>query len=256
MSRPTLTLTAVPGIPDVEPGDDLPAMIAQALDAAGIEPREQDVLAVSHKIISKAEDRYVDLADVTPSAVAYELAERTEKDPRLVEVILSESRKVLRDRPGLIITEHRLGWVMANAGVDQSNVPSQVEGERVLRLPEDPDGASARIRDVLERRFEVKMGVVVCDSVGRAWRHGVVGFALGASGLPALLDLRGARDRQGRELKVSFAAVADQIASAAELVMGEADEGQPVVLLRGLTWSAAALPAAALVRSPDEDLFR
>ena len=171
-------------------------------------------------------------------------------------MILSESRAILRFRPGLIIAEHRSGVVLANAGVDHSNVPGGAAGERVLLLPHDPDASSAALRDALGRRFGARFAVVVSDSVGRAWRNGIVGLALGAAGLPALVDLRGRRDLEGRPLKVTQVGLADAIASAAQLLMGEADEGRPAVLVRGVRWAGPPLPAAALVRDPELDLFR
>jgi coenzyme F420-0:L-glutamate ligase/coenzyme F420-1:gamma-L-glutamate ligase len=252
----TVTLVALPGIPAIQPGDDLARILGDALEAAGLRPRGGDVLVVTHKIVSKAEGRYVSLAEVTPSARARELAAATGKDPALVEVILSESREVLRFRPGLIITEHRLGMVLANAGVDQSNVPGGGDGERVLLLPGDPDARSAAFRAALEMRFGEAPAVVVSDSAGRPWRNGVVGLALGAAGLPALLDLRGEPDLEGRALRVTQVGLADEIASAAVLLMGEAGEGRPAVLLRGLAWRGPALPAAALLRAREADLFR
>jgi coenzyme F420-0:L-glutamate ligase/coenzyme F420-1:gamma-L-glutamate ligase len=173
-----------------------------------------------------------------------------------VEVILAESRDVLRFRPGLIITEHRLGMVLANAGVDQSNVPQEGDQARVLLLPEDPDASSAALAAALKERFGEPLGVVVSDSVGRAWRQGVVGLAIGAAGLPALLDLRGRRDREGRALQVTQVGLADEIAAAAQLLMGEADEGRPAVLVRGLRWEGPPAPAACLLRERAADLFR
>jgi coenzyme F420-0:L-glutamate ligase / coenzyme F420-1:gamma-L-glutamate ligase len=249
-----ITLTAVPGMPAIGAGDDLAGILGDALAAAGLSPRRGDVLVVTHKIVSKAEGRSVALADATPSARARELAAATGKDPALVEVILSESRAVLRYRPGLIITEHRLGMVIANAGVDQSNVSAGAG--HVLLLPQDPDASAAALRAALAARFGAPVAVVVSDSVGRAWRNGVVGLALGAAGLPALLDLRGRMDLEGRPLQVTQVGLADQIASAAELLMGEADEGRPVVLVRGLALEGPALPAAALIREREADLFR
>lgn len=249
-----VTLTALSGIPAIQPGDDIAAILGDALDAAGLAPRDRDVLVVTHKIISKAEGRYRSLADVTPSHRARELAEATGKDAALVEVILSESRAVVRFRRELIISEHRLGLVMANAGVDQSNVPGA--GDRVLLLPENPDASSAALRSALGIRFGVDMAVVISDSVGRAWRNGVVGIAIGAAGIPALQDLRGRMDLEGRELKVTQVGFADEIASAAELLMGEADEGRPAVLVRGVQWREPPVAAAALVRNRDQDLFR
>ena len=250
-----ISLIAVPGIPAIRPSDDLARILGDALEAAELRPRAQDVLVVTHKIVSKAEGRYVSLAEVAPSPRALELAAATGKDAALVEVILSESRKVLRFRPGLIVAEHRLGMVLANAGVDQSNVPQHYE-PRVLLLPRDPDASSAALRAALEQRFGVALAVVVSDSVGRAWRHGVVGLAIGAAGLPALVDLRGKRDLEGRALQVTQVGLADEIASAAQLLMGEADEGRPAVLVRGLAWQDAPAPAAALLRAREADLVR
>jgi coenzyme F420-0:L-glutamate ligase/coenzyme F420-1:gamma-L-glutamate ligase len=253
--HPAIGLFALPEIPAIRPGDDLARILGDALEAAGLRPRAQDVLVVTHKVVSKAEGRYVALADVKPSPRARELAAATGKDAALVEVILSESRAILRFRPGLIIVEHRLGMVLANAGVDQSNVPHHDE-PRVLLLPEDPDASSAALRAALEERFRTVLAVVVSDSVGRAWRQGVVGLAIGAAGLPALLDLRGRRDLEGRALQVTQVGLADEIASAAQLLMSEADEGRPAVLVRGLAWQAPPTRAAALLRPRETDLFR
>ncbi len=253
-THPAVTMTALSGIPAILPGDDVAAILAEALDATGLTPLDRDVLVVTHKIISKAEDRYRNLDDVTPSARALELAAATGKDAALVEVILSESREVLRSRRELIITEHRLGLIMANAGVDRSNVSGG--RERVLLLPEDPDASSAALRKKLRARFGADMAVVVSDSAGRAWRNGVVGLALGAAGLPALEDLRGRNDLEGRPLEVTQVGLADAIASAAELLMGEADEGRPAVLVRGVPWRGTPVTAAALIREREQDLFR
>jgi coenzyme F420-0:L-glutamate ligase / coenzyme F420-1:gamma-L-glutamate ligase len=254
--HPAINLVAVPGIPAIRPGDDLARILGDALEAAALRPRRGDVLVVTHKIVSKAEGRYVSLADIAPSPRARELAAATGKDAALVEVILSESREVLRFRPGLIVTEHRLGMVLANAGVDQSNVPRDGAQPRVLLLPKDPDASSVALRDALQERFGAPLAVVVSDSVGRAWRHGVVGLAIGAAGLPALLDLRGRRDLEGRALEVTQVGLADEIASAAQLLIGEADEGRPAVLVRGLAWDGPPLPATALIREREADLFR
>jgi coenzyme F420-0:L-glutamate ligase/coenzyme F420-1:gamma-L-glutamate ligase len=255
-----LSLIALQGLPLVRPDDDLGAMIAAALARQSIAMVDGDVVVVAQKVVSKAENRYVDLADAHPSARALELAAATEKDPRLVEVILSESARVVRHRPGLIIAEHRLGYVMANAGVDQSNIepaPGARGGdERVLLLPRDPDAAAEALRADLAARSGCKLAVIVNDSFGRAWRRGIVGVALGAAGLPSLLDMRGRADLFGRELKVTQTGFADEIAAAASLLMGQGHEGLPVVLVRGLRWSAPPAPAAALIRAPLEDLFR
>jgi coenzyme F420-0:L-glutamate ligase/coenzyme F420-1:gamma-L-glutamate ligase len=204
------------------------------------------VLAVAQKIVSKAEGRSVALASVKPSVAARELAEQTGKDARLVELILSESERVVRARPNLIIVKHRLGFVMANAGIDQSNIG--VDGHALL-LPRDPDGSAAALA------AQLGLPVVITDSFGRAWRRGTVGVAIGAAGLPALRDLRGQPDLFGRMLMVSITGFADEIAAAAGLVMGQGAEGQPAVLVRGLSWSGTQNPASELLRPAQEDLF-
>jgi coenzyme F420-0:L-glutamate ligase/coenzyme F420-1:gamma-L-glutamate ligase len=252
----TVTLTPIAGIPMVRPGDDLPALLIAACERNALVPLDNDILVVAQKIVSKAEGRYVDLAEVRPSPRADELAAHVDKDPRLVEVILQESRRVVRHRPGVLIVEHRLGFVMANAGVDRSNVDPEMGTEPVLLLPRDPDASAAALRERLAARFHARLAVIVSDSWGRAWRRGTVGVALGAAGLPALLDLRGRTDLFGHELRVTQTGFADEIAGAASLLMGQANEAQPAVLVRGLAWSQAPEPATALIRAADEDLFR
>ena len=229
-----LTLIALGGIKLVEPGDDLGAIAVAAFAANGLVPEAGDVLVVAQKIVSKAEGRYVDVATVEPSERAIALAAEVDKDPRFVEVVLSESKRVVRHRPGLLIVEHRLGFVMANAGIDHSNLPTQAGGERVLLLPEDPDGSALALRTRLVGAFGTDIAVIVSDSFGRAWRKGTVGVALGAAGLPALIDMRGHPDLFGRELLVTETGFADEIAAAAGLLMGQADEAVPMVLVRGL----------------------
>jgi coenzyme F420-0:L-glutamate ligase / coenzyme F420-1:gamma-L-glutamate ligase len=252
---PEVSIKALTGIKLVEPGDDLGVIAADALVTNRLVPQDDDVLVVVQKIVSKAEGRYVDLASVEPSARAMALAAEVDKDPRFVEVVLSETKRVVRHRPGLLIVEHRLGFVMANAGIDRSNIDSEAV-ERVLLLPLDPDGSAAALRAHLTRVFGVRLGVVISDSFGRPWRKGIVGVALGAAGLPAFIDMRGRPDLFGRELKVTETGFADEIAAAASLVTGQADEAVPMVLVRGLSWSAPELPVAAMVRSPENDLFR
>ena len=251
-----LQLIALPGIPLVEPGDDLADLIAGGLAAAGEALESGDVVVVAQKIVSKAEGRYVELGTVEPSERAVALAEETDKDPRLVELILGEASEVLRYRPGVLVVVHRLGYVMANAGIDSSNVGPGDDGERVLLLPTDPDGTSRELRAELSRRFGVDVAVVISDSVGRAWRNGTVGTALGAAGLPALLDLRGRHDLYDRALTATEVGVADEIAAAASLLQGQADEGTPVVLLRGLEVAGPGAEAAALLRPQAQDMFR
>jgi coenzyme F420-0:L-glutamate ligase/coenzyme F420-1:gamma-L-glutamate ligase len=240
----------------VKPGDDLAGLLAAALAPNGIALRPGDVLVVAQKIVSKAEGRIVDLATVVPSPQAIELAAEIDKDPRLVEVILSESVRVVRKRPGVLIVEHRLGFVMANAGVDQSNVAPPGGGQPALLLPEHPDRSAEALRRGLAALTGTEIAVVINDSFGRPWRRGTAGVAIGAAGLPALIDLRGRPDLFGRLLEVSIIGFADEIAAAGSLLMGQADEAVPAVLVRGLTWSAPASPAASIPRPPEEDLFR
>ena len=253
MAAKSVTYTALSGIPLIEPGDDLGTVIGDALAAAQIVPLDGDTLVIAQKIVSKAEGRYVDLAEVTPGARARELAAATGKDPRLIEVILGESTDIIRQHKDLLIVAHRLGYVMANAGVDQSNITG---GDRVLLLPENPDASCATLRAAFARTFGVDMAVVINDSFGRAWRNGVVGVALGAAGLPALRNLIGKPDLFGRPMRVTEVGVADELAAAASLLMGQADEGTPVVHVRGLRWSEPPANAATLIRPKHMDLFR
>jgi coenzyme F420-0:L-glutamate ligase/coenzyme F420-1:gamma-L-glutamate ligase len=252
----TVTFTALPGLPEIRAGHDLARVIVDAVARAEIRPCASDVLVIAQKIVSKAEGRTVDLRSIKASAAALELAGKTGKDARLIEVILSESQEVIRAVPNVLIVRHRLGYVMASAGVDRSNVPNAGAEEQVLLLPTDPDASAARLRQELMQHWHTPLAVIVSDSFGRAWRNGVVNVALGAAGLPALLDRRGELDRDGRMLGVTEVALADAIAAGAALVMGEADEGTPVVIARGLKWSAPETNAAALLRSKEKDLFQ
>ena len=251
-----VTLRPIPGIPLVRPRDDLAELLILACERQAISPKEGDVLVLAQKVVSKAEARYIDLATVVPSARAQSLAAEVEKDPRLVEVILGESRRLVRRRPGILIVEHRLGFVMANAGVDRSNVDPEAGAEPVLLLPRDPDGSAATLLARISAHFGKPLAVIISDSWGRAWRRGTVGVALGAAGLPAVMDLRGRPDLFGHELRVTQTGFADEIASAASLLMGQAAEATPAVLVSGLSWSAPSMPASALLRPPEEDLFR
>ncbi|WP_448189171.1 coenzyme F420-0:L-glutamate ligase [Azospirillum sp. sgz301742] len=249
-----VSLIGLEGLPLVQPGDDLAALLTDALERAGQRLADGDALVVAQKIVSKAEARLVRLAEITPSPRAVELAGIVRKDSRLIEVVLSESRAVIRAVPNVLIVEHRLGFVMANAGVDQSNI----EGDEAfaLLLPEDPDGSCRRLRAALERRHGVRLAVVMNDSFGRPWRNGVTGVCIGASGLPALLDRRGAPDLFGRALRITEVAVGDEVAAAASMVMGQAGEGIPAVLVRGLRLDGPEQPASALIRPRQHDLFR
>lgn len=256
MKAAKIELTALPGIPMIMPGDDLGCLIAAAIARAGLSLKPQSVLVIAQKIISKSEGRSIALNSVTPSAKAMEWAAKTEKDPRLVELILSESKRVVRHRPNVMIVEHNLGFVMANAGIDQSNVGPPEEGEHALLLPLNPDASAERLRARLNDLIAQDVAVIISDSFGRPFRSGTAGVAIGAAGLPALLDLRGQPDLFGRELAVSISGFADEIAAAASLVMGQGAEGLPAVIVSGLSWSAPPANAAAIVRNPSEDLFR
>lgn len=248
-----MQITGLEGIPLIAQGDDLAVLIGAALDRIGAVPGAGDVLVVAQKIVSKAEGRFFDLATLTPGPHAHRLAVQTGKDPRYVEAVLRESVEVVRYRRGVLIVETRHGIVMANAGIDRSNV----DGDLALLLPEDPDASAQALRQALSRRYGQAPAVIIADSVGRAWRNGTVGLAIGAAGVPALLDRRGEPDLHGRPLEVTVVGYADAIASAASLVMGEGAEGCPVALVSGLDWrQAEPLPAHALVRPKEEDLFR
>ena len=249
----TLTIRAIPGIPLIQPGDDLTTIIHQALQEAGEALQPYDVLTISSKIVSKAEGRLVDLTTITPSDRAKEIANTTRKDPRLVELVLQQSTEISRMGPGVLITRHQLGFVSANAGIDQSNIQAQ---ESALLLPENPDTSARRLRDELRQSTGIEIGIVISDSHGRPFRMGNIGVAIGAAGLPTLRDLRGQHDLYGRELKISMQGYGDLIASAAHLVCGEGDEGLPVILVRGLHLSSADATAADLNRSPQQDLYR
>ncbi|MFP6758568.1 MAG: coenzyme F420-0:L-glutamate ligase [Alphaproteobacteria bacterium] len=250
-----LTLQPLSGVPEVAAGDDLAEIVLTAVAATGWALRDRDVLVIAQKIVSKAEGRAVFLDDVTPSARAVTLAAEVDKDSRLIELVLAESVRVVRQRPGVLIVEHRSGVVLANAGIDASNVAPEDGRERVLLLPKDADRSSADLRRALARRAKVDVGVIVNDSIGRAWRLGTVGIALGASGLSALVDLRGHADRHGRPLQVSEVAVADELAAAASLMMGQGDQGTPIVLARGVPYGGDG-SARDLLRPAALDLFR
>lgn len=255
MNAPRLDILALPDFPMVQPGADLAGFVLEGAARLGWDLQPHDVVVLAQKVVSKAEGRLVRLAEVTPSARAVELAERVNKDPRMVELILGESVRVVRAAREVLIVEHRLGLVMANAGIDQSNVRHD-EGETALLLPLDPDASAARLREALARRTGVAVGVVINDSFGRPWRRGTTGIAIGAAGLPSLIDRRGETDLFGRTLKATMIAYADEIAASASLVMGQTTEATPVVLMRGLNWSAPEGGAGTLVRAAQEDLFR
>jgi coenzyme F420-0:L-glutamate ligase / coenzyme F420-1:gamma-L-glutamate ligase len=251
-----MVLTALAGIPTIQAGDDLASLIAVSISGANLVLEDGDVLVLAQKIVSKAEARSVRLADVVVSPRAVELAALTSKDPRVVELILRESVEVMRTRPGLIIVEHRSGLVMANAGIDASNVDGTEGDERVLLLPEDSDLSAARLREGLRRLVGRDIGIVIADSFGRAWRNGTVGTAIGLAGPPGLWDMRGLPDRNGRVLKATEVGIADELAAAASLLMGQADESLPVVHVRGFPLAFRTSSMKELIRDRNIDLFR
>ncbi|MBC7811408.1 MAG: coenzyme F420-0:L-glutamate ligase [Burkholderiales bacterium] len=250
----SLTILALPGIPLVQPGDDLAQLILDALALAGEKLQTGDALVVTSKIVSKAEGRFFELSDVEPSAEALRLAEETKKDPRIVELVLQDSVGISRVNVGVLVTQHRLGFVSANAGIDQSNI----EGgdERVLLLPQAPDASAHALRERFQQMTGADVGIIISDSHGRPFRMGNVGVAVGVGGMPALLDLRGQDDLYGRKLKISLLGYADLVASAAHLVTGEANEGRPVVLVRGLNFADIDGSARDLNRPVEQDLYR
>ena len=245
----------VTGLGEIRPGDDLAELLAAGIDSAGLVLRSDDILVVTSKIVSKAEGRYADLRDVVPGAEALRLAAITRKEPRLVELALREASAVVRAAPHVLILRHRLGHVMANAGIDQSNLGPD-SAEKVLLLPVDPDGSAAALRRGIGKRLGVIPGVVISDSFGRPWRLGVVNVAIGASGLDVLVDKRGERDRDGRTMEVTQIAVGDMIATAAGMVCGEGAEGVPAALVRGYGLNSGDRQASALLRPIEQDLFR
>lgn len=250
----SLTILALPGIPLVQPGDDLAQLILDALALAGETLQTGDALVVTSKIVSKAEGRFFELSDVEPSAEALRLADETKKDPRIVELVLQDSVGISRVNVGVLVTQHRLGFVSANAGIDQSNI----EGgdERVLLLPQDPDASAQALRERFHQMTGADVGIIISDSHGRPFRMGNVGVAVGVGGMPALLDLRGQDDLYGRKLKISLLGYADLVASASHLVTGEANEGRPVVLVRGLNFADIDGSARDLNRPVEQDLYR
>jgi coenzyme F420-0:L-glutamate ligase/coenzyme F420-1:gamma-L-glutamate ligase len=247
-------IVALPGIPLIQPGDDLVTIILAALGRAELRLQDGDALVLSSKIVSKAEGRFVDLTTVTPSETAVALAAETHKDPRIVEMALRESVRVSRQAPGVLVTQHRLGFVSAMSGIDQSNVGRG--DEVILLLPTDPDQTAAQLADQFFHLTGRRVAVVISDTHGRPFRMGNVGVAIGVAGMPALLDLRGQSDLFGRTLRITQSGYADMVASAAHLVCGEGDEGLPVVLMRGLGFGAQHGHARDLNRPAELDLYR
>ncbi len=242
----------------IHAGDDLADIVLQSVRRAELSLQDGDILVIAQKIVSKAEGRQVNLASVHPSSKALELASVIDKDPRLIELVLQESKAVLRTRPGTIIVEHRLGFVCANAGIDHSNVAGvgNDQEEWVLLLPENPDRSAQELRRRFEQASQARLGVMIIDSHGRAWRNGTVGVAIGLSGMPALVDLRGREDLFGFRLRITQVGAADELAAGASLLMGQAAEGTPVIHVRGFPYPLRDGSLGELIRPKDEDLFR
>jgi coenzyme F420-0:L-glutamate ligase / coenzyme F420-1:gamma-L-glutamate ligase len=248
-----IQILPITGLPEIKAGDPLPQLLVAHLHG-DVHLQPGDVLVVTQKIVSKAEDRFVELSSITPSPEAITLAAEVLKDAALVELVLRESTAVVRKAPNVLITRHHLGHVMANAGIDASNIGAG-NGDRVLLLPEDPDASAARIAEACEHVFGIRPAVVISDSFGRPWRMGTVNVAIGVSGMPAILDQRGDPDRDGRVMQVTQIALADAVAGAAGLAMGEGAEGIPACIVRGLHWTGEAETSRATVRPQSEDLF-
>lgn len=263
----SITMTALDGVPLVAPGDDIFEILKTSLAESHLALDNGDVIVIAQKIISKAENRYVTIDQVTPSSAAIELAQKTEKDPRIVEVILSESAEVVKHRPGLIIVQHKLGFVHANAGIDQSNLPSE-PGEKLLLLPKDPDASALALKSQIADQLNIECSVVINDSFGRAWRNGSAGIAIGSAGFTPLQDLVGKQDLFGRTLEITTVAIADEIAAGASLLMGQAGEGTPIVIIKGLNLPKSNNDddadgnintnenVSVLIRPKESDLFR
>jgi len=256
MNPPQITLFAVPGIPLIRPGDDLAEIILRCLHEADLPPQNGDVLVIAQKIVSKAEGRLVAPHLVEPSLEATGLAAETGKAPELVELILQDSREVVRHRPGVLIVEQKSGFVCANAGVDHSNVPTRNGEPQVALLPADPDGSAQRLRQRICQATGRQIAVIINDSHGRPFRLGTCGVAIGVAGMAPLSDRRGDPDLFGQPLRITTVGTADEIAAAASLLMGQADEGLPVILVRGATYERADGTSRDLLRPREQDLFR
>lgn len=252
MTVPEMRIIGITGMPEVQPGDDLPGQLVDAARNQETPIESGDILVVTQKIVSKAEGRLVPLAGVEPSAFAVSIAERYDKDPRLVELVLRESTRIVRMDQGVIITETLHGYVCANAGIDESNLSGK---HLAALLPKDPDASARGIRDAVRKMANVDVAVIVSDTFGRPWREGCTNVAIGVAGMEPLADYRGQRDPAGMELKVSVLATADELASATELVMGKLDR-VPAAVVRGYAYTPGETGVGPLLRSPERDLFR
>ncbi|HNC88476.1 MAG TPA: coenzyme F420-0:L-glutamate ligase [Anaerolineales bacterium] len=254
----SLSITPLQNIPLIRQGDNLADILVASIQNSTIQLENDDILVLAQKIVSKSEGRMVNLATVTPSSQALELAQKTEKDPRVVQLMLQESNEIVRTRIGAIIVEHKLGFVCANAGIDHSNVAGDgsENEEYVLLLPEDPDASAKALRDQIRQKTGLNVGVMIIDSHGRAWRNGTVGICIGLSGIPAMIDERGWKDLFGYTLKITVVGVADELAAAASLMMGQASEGIPAVHVRGFPYPLGEGSLKELIRPKEQDMFR
>lgn len=254
----SLSITPLQNIPLIRQGDNLADILVASIQNSTIQLENDDILVLAQKIVSKSEGRMVNLATVTPSPQALELAQKTEKDPRVVQLMLQESNEIVRTRIGAIIVEHKLGFVCANAGIDHSNVAGDgsENEEYVLLLPEDPDASAKALRDQIKQKTGLNVGVMIIDSHGRAWRNGTVGICIGLSGIPAMIDERGWKDLFGYTLKITVVGVADELAAAASLMMGQASEGIPAVHVRGFPYPLGEGSLKELIRPKEQDMFR
>jgi coenzyme F420-0:L-glutamate ligase/coenzyme F420-1:gamma-L-glutamate ligase len=253
-----LSLTPLQNIPLIRQNDNLADILLKSLQETNIKLQDDDIIVIAQKVVSKSEGRLINIASVIPSERALELAEKSKKDPRIVELMLQESNEVLRVRVGTIIVEHKLGFVCANAGIDHSNVAGggSEKEEFVLLLPENPDRSARIIRDQIKQKTGIPTGVMVIDSHGRAWRNGTVGICIGLSGIPALVDERGWKDLFGYTLQITVVGVADELAAAASLMMGQAAEGIPAVHVRGFPYPLGEGSLKELIRPKEQDMFR
>ena len=251
-----LELLAIENIPLIEPGDDLVSILIQTIKEEKIKLRRGDILVIAQKVVSKSENRYAYLNDVAPSSEAIRIAKNSDKDPKLVQLILNESVKVIRQGRGVIVVENKLGFIHANAGIDKSNIESDTDNPKVLLLPKDPDNSALKIKEEIFRQTKLKVGIIINDSSGRAWRKGIVGIAIGSSGVEVLLNLRGQKDLYGNALEITEVGRVDEIASAASLLMGQANEGLPVIIVRGIPETSKVNNVKSILRDKSEDLFR
>jgi len=254
----TLTLKAIPDFPLIEPGNDLSEVIIDKTRKSGIRIKQDDIFVLAQKIVSKAEGRLIQLSAISPSKKAIEIANKAEKDPRFVELILRESSEVLRVRQNTIIVQHKRGFICANAGIDHSNVHGKKGNPEdwVLLLPENPDESANRIREKINQIIKKQVGILIIDSHGRAWRNGIVGISIGFAGIPGLVDLRGKSDLFGFPLRITQVAAADELAAGASLLMGQADERTPVIHVRGFPYTLRESRFSELVRDKETDFFR